>query len=149
MRALALGLVVAASVACGVKKAPLPPELVRPSPPTNLVAATVPEGVKLTWRRPTRYTGGGQMQDLLGFEVERSVDDGQGVYTRVGAIRLDDRQRFRKETRIDWIDERVTAGTAYLYRVKSITLDGSTSDATGAVAIRYEPAAKSTAKHAK
>ena len=51
-----------ATAACGVRTRPLPPELVQPEPPTALVASSNVDGVRLTWRRPSQYSGGKHMR---------------------------------------------------------------------------------------
>jgi hypothetical protein len=135
---LAVLLVVAA--ACGRKGAPLAPEVVQPEAPSALTATSTPEGVRLTWRRPERYTGGSKMNDLGEFRVERaSPDEARTVFRRVAVVPLEDRFRFRKERRIEWADRDAAAGRTYLYRVFGVTLDGYVSEPAGPVTIRHEP----------
>jgi hypothetical protein len=135
--ALAAGL---AAGACGRKAAPLAPEEVRPEPPEDLSAVSTPEGVRLSWLRPTRYSGGGRMLDLDAFLIERAPGEGAPAeFGRVGKLTLDDRFRFRKERRLEWTDRDVVPGARYLYRVTAVTLDGDRSPVAGPVAIRYGP----------
>jgi predicted small lipoprotein YifL len=137
---LALGLALAA---CGQKGPPLAPELVRPDPPTNLAAVATPEGVRLTWTRPTRYSGGARMHDLEGFLIERAPAEGApAVFATAGRLELNDQERFRKDRRLEWTDRDVRAGERYLYRVTALTLDGYRSRAAGPVAIRFGSAPK-------
>lgn len=132
---LALGL-----AACGLKSAPLPPELVRPEPAAGLAAIAAPDGVRLTWLRPTRTTGGRRMVDLGGFRIERASGEGAPpAFAVVGTLELDDQMRFRKTRRLEWTDHAAERGASYLYRVTAFTLDGYQSAPAGPVAIRFGP----------
>jgi hypothetical protein len=138
-RTVLLVVLVAGTLACGHKTRPLAPELVRPEAPSDIVAASIPEGIRLTWKRPEHYTGGKRMNDLAGFVVERAPGEGAApAFARVGDIQLDDRGRFRQERRITWTDTGVTPGQLYVYRITSVTLDRDSSDPGGPVTIRYE-----------
>jgi hypothetical protein len=116
--ALALGL-----AACGLKTPPVAPELVEPLPATNLRAYPAPSGVRLVWRRPTRYSGGGRMRDVERFDVERVVAESD-AWTVVGRLVMEDRYRLRQPRQIEWIDETAVPGTHYRYRVVTVTRDG-------------------------
>ena len=128
-----------AAVACGVKGRPLPPELVQPEAPTALVATSTADGVKLTWRRPTKYSGGKHMRDLGGFDIERAIGADGIEFTRAGTVILDDQTRFRQERSMQWTDTSVAAGTTYRYRVIAYTIDDYRSAAAGPVVIEYRP----------
>ena len=131
-------LAVALSFACGRKAAPVAPQLVQPEPAESLAGVSTPEGVRLTWLRPLRYSGGGRMNDLEGFDVERAVDaDTEPVYFPVGEVTLTDQTRFKKERRIEWIDQTAVRGTKYRYRVTAKTLDGYRSPAAGPVVVQF------------
>jgi hypothetical protein len=126
--------------ACGHKARPTAPELVRPETPENVAAIVTPDGIRVSWLRPQRYTGGGRMNDLGGFTIERATAVGEGqtpAFRKVGTVTLEDQTRFRKERRLEWIDKDVTRGTRYLYRVIAVTLDGYHSAAGGPVAVSY------------
>ena len=128
--------------ACGRKAPPVAPELVRPEPPENLAAISSPEGVKLSWLRPMRYSGGKRMNDLARFEIERAPGDGSPpTFTRVATVEVTDQTRFRKERHIEWIDHDVTPGSRHLYRVHAVTLDGYRSAWAGPIAVRFGPGA--------
>ena len=136
----ALGLVLAA---CGQKAAPVAPELVRPDSPGNLTAVATADGVRLSWLRPTRYSGGRRMNDLRGFDIERAPGEGTpGRFVTVDTFVLDDQTRFRKERHIEWTDKDVKPGERYVYRVIAETLDGYRSAPAGPVAIQYGPPAE-------
>lgn len=139
-RAAAL-LVVPVLAACGLKSAPVAPELVRPLPPTKVAATVVRGGVEVRWRRPTQYTGGGRMRDLRGFDVERAATP-VGPFAPAGTVRLDDQQRFRQARELTWIDRSVVPGAAYAYRVTAVTVDGSRSVPSTTAVIRYDPPPK-------
>jgi hypothetical protein len=134
-RSVLLALCIAA--ACGTRSRPLPPELVQPEPPTDLVAKSVPDGVRLSWRRPTKYSGGKHMRDLQGFEIERATGADSLDFARVGTVELTDQTRFRKEHTGEWTDTSVTPGTTYRYRVVAYTLDGYRSAPGGPLTIDH------------
>ena len=51
---------------CGKKGDLRAPELATPRVIENLTATSVPNGVSLTWRRPTEYVDGSALKDLVG-----------------------------------------------------------------------------------
>jgi hypothetical protein len=132
-------LALALACACGRKAAPVAPQLVQPEPAEALAGVSTPEGVRLTWLRPLRYSGGGRMNDLEGFDVERATDGGdtEAVYFPVGEVTLTDQTRFKKERRIEWLDTTALRGTKYRYRVTAKTLDGYRSPAAGPVVVQF------------
>jgi hypothetical protein len=135
-------LAVALLLACGRKGAPIAPQLVQPEPAEALAAVSTPDGVRLTWLRPLRYSGGARMNDLEGFDVERAVEsDAPSEYAEVGEVTLDDQHRFQRERRIEWIDKTAVRGTRYRYRVTAKTLDGYRSAPAGPVVVQYGQAA--------
>jgi len=134
-------LLLLATVACGVKNRPLPPELVQPEAPTDLVAASRPEGVRLTWRRPTQYTGGKHMRDLGGFDIERATGADGIDFANVGRLELTDQTRFRQERNMTWTDTTAAVDTTYRYRVIAYTLDGYRSAPGGPLTITHHPGA--------
>lgn len=142
MRRLAALAALALVAACGVKGKPLAPELVQPLPPSGLAAASVAEGIRLTWRRPTRYSGGGHMRDLAGFDVERAAD---GAFATVGTVTLTDQTRFQQERTITWTDTTVAAGATYRYRIVATTLDDYRSVPSEAVTIEHGRGASAVA----
>ena len=140
-RAILLVLGALAVGACGRKSAPLAPELVRPEPPADLAAVVTPDGVRLSWLRPLHYSGGKQMNDLDGFDIERTPGDGPPAdFSKIGTVQLEDQTRFRKERRLEWTDKSAEPGRRYLYRVTAFTLDGYRSRSAGPVAVQYGPA---------
>lgn len=124
--------------ACGRKAPPVAPETVQPETVENLAAIATPEGVRLSWLRPTRYTGGGRMNDLGGFEIERAPGEGAAPeFVKVDTVVLEDQERFRKERRLEWVDKDVLPGERYRYRVTAVTLDHYRSAPAGPVEVRY------------
>ena len=126
--------------ACGLKNDPVAPQLVRPTPPAKLAAGAATDGVRLTWRRPVAYTGGGRMRDLGRFEVERAPAP-TGPFVLVGTLTLADQQRFRQQRDLEWTDHDVERGGDYAYRVIAFTVDGTRSAPSSVVQIHYLPAA--------
>jgi hypothetical protein len=139
-RRLLVGILLASVLACGLKNSPLPPQAVQPEPPTNLAARSVVEGVELTWRRPTRYSGGERMNDLDYMAVERAPADGSAGFVEVGRVVVTDRERFRQERRMSWIDTNAPVGSRFLYRVYAETLDDYRSTPAGPIAVTVGPA---------
>jgi hypothetical protein len=125
--------------ACGNKTPVLPPELVQPRPAGALAARPAKAGVVLTWRRPVEYTGGGRMNDLGGFLIERAPGDGPGDYARIGTLELNDQTRFRPERDMEWTDTTAVPGTRYRYRVIAFTLDDYESAPAGPVTVQFDP----------
>lgn len=127
---------------CGRKAPPLAPELVQPEPPETLAATATPEGVRLTWLRPRRYSGGQRMNDLGGFVIERASGEDEPLrFVEIGRLELDDQTRFRQERRLEWVDRQVTPDTRYRYRLTAYTLDGYRSPPAGPVGVRFGPPA--------
>jgi hypothetical protein len=143
MRILVLAAALAVA-ACGVRSRPLPPEVVQPDPPTDLVAKSSPEGVRLTWRRPTSYSGGKHMRDLAGFEIERATAP-DFDYAKVGTVTLTDQTRFQQERSATLTDDTAVVGTTYRYRVVATTTDGYRSVPSEPVTIEHRPGTTATA----
>jgi len=131
---VALALVMAA---CGTRSRVVPPELVQPEPPSALIAGSNVDGVKLTWHRPTQYSGGQHMRDLAGFDVERAVGDSYD-YATVTTVVLDDQTRLRPEKLMQWTDTAVEGGQTYRYRVIAFTSDGYRSVPSAPVTIVHK-----------
>jgi hypothetical protein len=87
------------------------------------------------------------MRDLGGFDIERAPASGS-PFTKVGTLTLSDQQRFRQQRDISWVDPNVVAGSEYLYCVIAFTTDGSRSDRSDVVRVRYTPPPPSAAKPA-
>jgi hypothetical protein len=134
-----------AVAACGVKSKPLPPELVQPLPPSSLVAKSTAEGIQLTWRRPTEYSGGKSIRDLAGFDVERATGADGIEFESVGTVELTDQTRFQKEKTSSFTDGSAIAGTTYRYRIVATTLDRYRSRPSEPVAIEHKAGATAEA----
>jgi hypothetical protein len=124
--------------ACGVKSAPIAPELARPERILDLHALADPHGIKLTWSRPTRLTGGGTMRDLSDFVILRA----EGDAPRAALVKLPvtDQQRFSVQHDFAYLDGETTIGQRYSYQVVSETSGGYTSEASNEAAFtRIKP----------
>jgi hypothetical protein len=120
---LALG--VALSGGCGVKSAPLAPELVQPARITDLRATADANGVKLTWERPTHYSSGRTMRDLGGFVIVRA--EGNGPLTPLIELPVTDRERFAVQHQFSYIDNETVLDHSYRYEIIARTTDNYTS----------------------
>ena len=107
---------------CGVKSRPLPPEDVRPERITDLEAASVAKGVRITWSRPEHYTGGSKMRDLGKFVIMRA--SGDGAPSAIADIPVTDLQRFRQQHHFSFVDGDAEVGHQYRYQIISMTADG-------------------------
>lgn len=139
-----VALLILALAACGLKTAPIAPELVEPMPPSSLRASPAADGVRLLWRRPTRYVGGARMRDIERFEIERTPADAE-AWTLVGTLDMEDRYRLRQPRRIEWTDATAVPGTRYRYRVTAVTRDDRTSVASEPATVRHRVVAPEAA----
>lgn len=130
-----LACVLAATAGCGRRGNPRPPEDVLPQTITGLEAREDPAGIVLSWPRPDRYTGGGTMNDLGAFIVERAVGDGAAGFAEHARIEVLDRDRFRQVKNFRFTDTDTSAGVRYRYRVVSTTTDGYVSAPSNEVGI--------------
>ncbi len=136
--ALLVGLATMATVAgCGRKTLPRPPALVAPQPVTSVALSERPTGVEIGWDRSTKYADGSRMTDLGGFIVERQSFSTE--FHEIARVPITDRGRFRQARRFEHLDEDVTPGMMYHYRVVAFTLDGYYSAPSGAAAITWSP----------
>lgn len=138
--ALALGV-----FGCGVKSTPLPPELVRPEQILDLHAQRVRRGVELTWSRPRRYVSGKHLSDLGDFIIMRSANF--GPMTQLAEIRVTDQERFRVQSKFEFLDTHVEPDRFYRYQVVSRTLDdyqSLPSNAAGVAVVKLRKSAKRT-----
>lgn len=122
--------------ACGRKTAVRPPEFVAPEAIEDLKLTAKDTGIELRWGRPQTYADGSKMDDLGGFVVLRAVQskDGQfGEFSQLTTVRVEDRDRFRQSKRFRFIDEQVSVGTRYRYRIQAFTLDGDYSTPSNTV----------------
>ena len=141
MRAGTAVLAAALLVACGLKGDPVAPELVQPLPVERLSAAATSDGVALRWRRPTHYSGGGRMRDLVRFEIERAGGDvAQEPFTLAGVLTLTDQQRFQQVRTLEWTDTLAAPNAEYWYRVIAVTRDGYRSPPSEPVFVRTRAA---------
>jgi len=123
----------AAWVGCGVKSRPVPPQAARPQRILDLRAASVENGVRLTWGRPTTFEAGGKMRNLGHFSIMRS--DSQGFFRNVGEVPVTDQQRFQQQQMFAFTDHDTTIGRSYTYQVISFTQDNYQSAPSNPVEI--------------
>ncbi len=114
--------IVAVLAGCGVKSAPLPPEMARPQRILNLRASAAAGGINLAWGRPTRYAGGHVMRDLSDFVILRG--EGGGQMKALVEIPVTDQQRFQLQREFSYLDNETNIGERYRYAVISETRDG-------------------------
>ena len=127
--------------ACGRKTDVRPPELVGPEPVNDLTLEVTDQAIQLHWGRPQKYVDGSDMDDLGGFVVLRSTQNGQGkegAFARIASLPVEDRDRFRKAKKFSYTDEQLTAGTLYRYRVEAFTLDGYYSSPSNTVELVWQ-----------
>jgi hypothetical protein len=131
--AAALLAVALAFAACGRKTPVRPPEEVAPATISDLSAANSTTGIALSWRRPTESADGAALWDLDRFVVERAAGD--GPFEFLVLVPVVDRNKLRQQKRFRYVDGTVEVGTAYQYRVRSVTIDDFVSPASNVVTI--------------
>lgn len=118
--------------ACGRKGDLRAPELAAPKPVNNLSARAAPDGVTLTWNRPTEYIDGKEIKDLASFvifrkEISPSCLDCPVPYRQLQIVSVEDREKFIKQKQYRYDDLEVRANSIYRYRVSAQLFDGSLS----------------------
>jgi len=141
--ALALMLVLL-SVGCGKKGDPRAPELATPRVIQNLAATQTPDGVALTWSRPTEYVDGRALTDLVSFaifrkEISPTCVDCPVPYRPLTTVNVEDQERFVRQKQYRYVDEEVQDKMTYRYRVSSQLRDGSLSEPSNEVEITRGP----------
>jgi predicted small lipoprotein YifL len=129
---------------CGKKGELRAPELATPRVIENLTATSVPNGVALTWRRPTEYVDGSALKDLTGFVIFRkdispTCVDCPAPYRPLTTVDVEDREKFVQQKQYRYVDEEVQAKMTYRYRVSSELKDGSLSEPSNEVEITRGP----------
>jgi len=129
---------------CGKKGDPRAPELATPRVIENLRATSVPNGVALTWSRPTEYVDGSALKDLVGFVIFRkdispTCVDCPVPYRPLTTVDIEDREKFVKQKQYRYVDEEAQQKITYRYRVSSQLKDGSLSEPSNEVEITRAP----------
>ena len=129
---------------CGKKSDPRAPELATPRVIENLRATAVPNGVALTWSRPTEYVDGSELKDLVGFvifrkELSPTCIDCPAPYRTLTTVDIEDREKFVKQKQFRYADEETQPNMTYRYRVSSQLKDGSLSEPSNEVEITRGP----------
>lgn len=115
-------LAVALMLGCGVKSRPIPPSQTHPERVSDLSAKPDSHGIRLTWSRPMRYTGGRSLRDLAGFRLLRAR--GAGAFKEVAQLPVGDQERFQKVHRFAYVDTSAKMGLVYRYEIIAETTDG-------------------------
>lgn len=100
----------------------------------DLRAAPNPDGIKLVWQRPLKYTGGGRMRDLSNFIVLRANDT--GPLAPLVELPITDQERFAVQHQFEYIDNETALGERYRYAIVSRTSDGYVSAPSNVVAMK-------------
>ncbi|HEX9879081.1 MAG TPA: fibronectin type III domain-containing protein [Candidatus Binatia bacterium] len=139
---IAMVFVVAAS--CGKKGPPRAPELAVPQVIGDLKAEAGRTGVILTWSRPTRYVDGQRLRDLQGFvvfrkEISPSCPDCPVPFREQFTVLIDDQERLIQKPKFRTVDQTLSPGATYIYRVFSRLVDGSLSEPSNEASITWRP----------
>jgi hypothetical protein len=129
---------------CGKKGDPRAPELVTPKTIQNLSARPSPNGVTLTWSRPTEYIDGRPLKDLSSFVIFRkelppSCLDCPVPYRQLTTVSVEDHERFIKQKQYRFVDQEVRPEAVYRYRVSSQLSDGSLGGPSNEVEVKRGP----------
>jgi hypothetical protein len=140
---LALMLVLLSS-GCGKKGDPRAPELATPRVIENLRATSAPNGVALSWSRPTEYVDGSELKDLTGFAIFRkdispACVDCPVPYKPLTTVDVQDREKFVKQKQYRYVDDATQPKMTYRYRVASQLKDGSLSQPSNEAEITRGP----------
>jgi hypothetical protein len=142
--ALLAMVLIALSSGCGKKGDPRAPELATPKVITNLSGTSGPNGVILTWSRPTEYVDGRPIKDLSSFvifrkEIAPTCPDCLVPYRPLTTVSVDDREKFVKQKQYRFIDEEAQPKAVYRYRVSARLTDGSLSEPSNEIEITRGP----------
>ncbi len=129
---------VTAMLGCGAKSRPIPPERTHPERINDLSAKPDSQGVRLTWSRPLKYSGGKALRDHAGFRLLRA--EGEGPFGEITDLPVTDQERFRKARRFAYIDTTAALGHSYRYAIIAETADGYQSDPSNVTEIKRTPA---------
>lgn len=137
-------LLIVLSGGCGKKGDPRAPELATPKVITNLSGSSGPNGVILTWSRPTEYVDGRPIKDLSSFvifrkEIAPTCPDCLVPYRPLTTVSVEDREKFIKQKQYRFIDQEAQPNTVYRYRVSAQLSDGSLSEPSNEVEITRGP----------
>jgi hypothetical protein len=132
------------ALGCGKKGDPRAPELATPRVIDNLTATQTPNGVALTWTKPTLYVDGRALTDLTSFVIFRkdmspTCVDCPVPYRPLTTVDVEDQERFVKQKQYRYVDEEVQDKMTYRYRVSSQLKDGSLSEPSNEVEITRGP----------
>jgi len=122
---------IAMAPGCGAKDRPIPPELTHPERINDLSAKPDPKGIRLTWSRPMKYSGGAALKDLAGFRLMRA--EGAGSLIELAELPVTDQERFQKVHRFVYVDTTAQMGRSYRYMMVAETADGYQSDPSNLV----------------
>jgi hypothetical protein len=122
---------IAMAPGCGSKSRPIPPELTHPDRVSDLAAQPDPKGIRLSWSRPMKYSGGATLKDLAGFRLLRG--EGNESLTEVAELPVTDQERFQKLRRFAYVDTTAKMGHRYRYIMIAETADGYRSDPSNVV----------------
>jgi hypothetical protein len=149
LRIVAAAVMTIAIVAgCGAKSRPIAPELTHPDSINDLSAKPDPKGIRLTWSRPMKYSGGKSLKDLAGFRVLRA--EGDGSLINIADLPITDQERFQKVRHFAYIDTTAEMGHSYRYTMIAETTDGYQSDPSNVVQqTRTQPKAPLTPENFK
>ena len=143
MKQLAIAVLVVLSLAsgCGKKGELRAPEFAMPKPITNLEARSLPNGVGLTWSRPTEYIDGKEIKDLASFvifrkEISPSCLDCPVPYRQLTTVFVEDREKFVKLKKYQYRDQAVAPKAIYRYRIASQLTDGSLSEPSNEIEVK-------------
>ena len=96
---------------CGKKGDPRAPELATPRVIENLRATSVPNGVALTWSRPTQYVdgsaakGSGRLRYFSEGSFRRPASTVRLPYRPLTTVDIEDREKFVKQKQYRYVDE--------------------------------------------
>lgn len=111
---------------CGMKTNPIPPRLILPPPIADLTADSVAEGILLGWSMPGPIEGIDHFRILRGeTAAEQACPGCPQEYRPLATPKVADQTLRRAgEKGFRYLDEAVTAGRFYSYRVSACDSQG-------------------------
>jgi predicted small lipoprotein YifL len=136
MKKLAITILFLLLAACGKKGPLIPPEAGAPAPVADLATCQKGERFFVSWSAPSHDEAGRTMTDLAGFRLYRrevlptaeDCEECPNAYRLLATVDLDFVQGvFIHNNRYYYLDDTVTTGVTYQYRVVTFRRDGSSS----------------------
>jgi predicted small lipoprotein YifL len=147
-QAILLALTLLLFAACGKKGALMPPEALVPAEVQSLRVQQSGDGLRITWRAPSKEKGGRALRDLAGFRLSKRIIAGDGSdcsacpesWQLLRAVDSDNPGDIAKTgaTYISY-DRNIAVGQTLQYRLVALSKSGGFSAPTLSSLVKYQP----------